>query len=231
MSAPPEFDRYADSYDAALAEGLSVSGEDKNYFARGRVEWLKRCLRELKLEARSAMDYGCGTGTSVPLLLELPSVERVVGVDVSPKSLERARAVHADARAGFHLIEEYEPAATLDLVFCNGTFHHIPPQQRAASVDYVRRSLVAGGLFALWENNPLNPATRYVMSRCPFDADAVTLTAREARRMLRAGGFEIISTSYLFIFPRLLRHLRFIEPHVSRLPLGTQYQVLCRKAG
>ena len=33
----PHFDKYADDYDAALAEGLSVSGEDKDYFARGRV--------------------------------------------------------------------------------------------------------------------------------------------------------------------------------------------------
>jgi hypothetical protein len=31
------FDEYADGYDAALTQGLSVSGEDKHYFARGRI--------------------------------------------------------------------------------------------------------------------------------------------------------------------------------------------------
>ncbi|HEV2705657.1 MAG TPA: methyltransferase domain-containing protein [Pyrinomonadaceae bacterium] len=229
MNTPPEFDRYADSYDAALAEGLSVSGEDKHYFARGRVEWLKRCLRAEGARARTVMDYGCGTGTSVRLLLELPGAEHVCGVDVSPKSLERARETHVNTRASFYLIEDYQPTRAFDLVFSNGTFHHIAPEARAASVDYVRDSLHMGGLFALWENNPLNPATRYVMSRCPFDEDAIMLTAGEARALLRGRGFEIISTSYLFIFPRLLRHLRFIEPHVARLPLGTQYQILCRK--
>jgi len=27
-------------YEAALARGLSVSGEDKDYFAQGRITWL-----------------------------------------------------------------------------------------------------------------------------------------------------------------------------------------------
>ena len=44
MSEPPiqtssEFDAYAAEYDAQLARGISISGEDKNYFARGRVVW------------------------------------------------------------------------------------------------------------------------------------------------------------------------------------------------
>jgi hypothetical protein len=35
--AKTEFDAYAATYDAALAQGISISGEDKNYFARGRI--------------------------------------------------------------------------------------------------------------------------------------------------------------------------------------------------
>ena len=38
------FDRYASSYDEDLARGLSASGEDRAFFARGRIEWLKRRL-------------------------------------------------------------------------------------------------------------------------------------------------------------------------------------------
>src|SRR5262252_4828691 len=46
--AKPGFDAYASKYDAALAEGLSVSGETKDYFAQGRVEHLAGRLRELR---------------------------------------------------------------------------------------------------------------------------------------------------------------------------------------
>ena len=49
------------------------------------------------------------------------------------------------------------------------------------------------------------------------------------RRMLRAGGFEILQTDHLFYFPRLLRTLRPLERHLTKLPLGAQYQVLARR--
>ena len=40
----PEFDEFAEDYDKALEEGIAVSGEHKEYFAQGRVNWLGRCL-------------------------------------------------------------------------------------------------------------------------------------------------------------------------------------------
>ncbi|MEW6208837.1 MAG: class I SAM-dependent methyltransferase [Acidobacteriota bacterium] len=225
----PEFDEYAASYDAALAQGLAVSGEDKNFFARGRVEWLRRCLAKIEARPQMVMDFGCGIGSAAPYLLETLEASEVVGVDVSEKSLAAARHLNRYARARFLSFDEYEPREEIDLAFCNGVFHHIPVEDRAAAVSYVYRSLRGGGLFALWENNPLNPGTRLVMSRIPFDKDAVTLASGEAKRLLREAGFEILRTDFLFIFPRILRGLRLIEPLVSRLPLGAQYQTLCRK--
>ncbi|HKS27251.1 MAG TPA: methyltransferase domain-containing protein [Pyrinomonadaceae bacterium] len=224
-----EFDGYATEYDAALEQGLAVSGEDKHYFARGRAMWLADCLAKLGERPARALDFGCGTGTSAPFLHEIVGAESVTGVDNSAKSLEVARAHHGSDKTQFMLLDEHKPKEQIDLSFCNGVFHHIPPAQRRGAVDYIHRSLRPGGLFSFWENNPWNPGTRYVMSRIPFDRDAITLTPPEARRLLQDGGFEILRTDFLFIFPRMLRALRFIEPHVSRLPLGTQYQVLCRK--
>jgi hypothetical protein len=64
------------------------------------------------------------------------------------------------------------------------------------------------------------------MRRIPFDRDAIPISAREASRLLRDAGFRIAGTDFLFIFPRVLRRLRAIEPLVSGLPLGGQYQVL-----
>jgi SAM-dependent methyltransferase len=225
----PEFDQYAEDYDAALAEGLSLSGEDKGFFARGRVAWLAGMLQRRGEKIRSVMDFGCGTGSSTPYLLDMLGAESLVGVDVSSKSLDVARRNYGGGRAQFVLMNEYRPEGQLDLAFCNGVFHHVPPGERAAAVDYIYRSLRPGGLLAFWENNPWNPGTRYVMSRCPFDEDAITLTPPGARRLLRAGGFDVLRTDFLFIFPKMLRWFRGVEPLVSRLPLGAQYQILCRK--
>ena len=87
----PEFDSFAENYDDALAQGLSVTGEDKEFFACGRINWLARCLHRYGITPASILDYGCGTGASVAGLWKLPGVQRVVGVDVSPRSLAVAR--------------------------------------------------------------------------------------------------------------------------------------------
>ena len=42
----PEFDRYVEDYNTALARGLSASGETREYFAAKRVEWVATCLGE-----------------------------------------------------------------------------------------------------------------------------------------------------------------------------------------
>jgi SAM-dependent methyltransferase len=228
-SLKTNFDKYAANYDVALAEGLSPSGEQKEYFSQGRIQWLADCLRQLQEQPRCVMDFGCGTGSATPLLLDLPGVESILGLDISAKSLEVAKQTYELERVRFLLFKQYQPSGQIDLTYCNGVFHHIPLSERVGAVNYVYRSLRSGGLFAFWENNPWNPGTRYVMSLIPFDHDAICVTPFEARRLLCASGFKILRTDFLFIFPKVLSWLRAIEPLVSRLPLGGQYQVLCRK--
>lgn len=225
----PEFDLYADSYDEALSEGISVSGEDKEYFSEGRVRWLEARLMKMGERPESVMDFGCGTGSASTHLLRLRTIQTVLGVDISPKSLLIAEQAHGSERVRFKLAEDYCPNGEIDLAFCNGVFHHIPEDERIAAAEYVFRSLRPGGLFSFWENNPLNPGTLYVMRRCPFDRDARTLTHFTGRRVLRAAGFEIINTSFQFIFPKPLAPLRRLEPVLAPLPMGAQYQILCRK--
>jgi SAM-dependent methyltransferase len=231
--APPSgaeatFDSYAGSYEQALQRGVGLSGEDSAYFARARVAWVARLLAELAFEARSVLDYGCGTGSTTPLLLDLPGTIKVLGTDLSTELLERARREHASEAIGFAPLAT-PPKEANDLAYCNGVFHHISPDGRGAAIEYLWRSLRAGGLFAFWENNPWNPGTRLVMRRIPFDRDAITLSAPTARKLLTAGGFEILRTDFLFVFPRALSPLRPLESAMAKLPLGAQYLVLARK--
>ncbi len=226
---PAEFDSFADDYDASLAGGLSVSGEDKDFFARGRIEWLTSCLRKARINPRQILDFGCGTGSSFDLLLGLGTEVELLGTDVSARSLAVARKRNPSARVRLSLAADFTERNTVDVAFCNGVFHHIPLADRAGAVASVFRALRPGGLFAFWENNPWNPGTRYVMSRIPFDRDAITLSPPEARRLLRAGGFQVLRLDFLFYFPRALAALRTMEPALRKLPFGAQYQVLCRK--
>lgn len=223
------FDEYASSYDQELGKALSVSGEDKNYFAQGRMAWLAGWLRAQGLPARRILDFGCGTGSATPFIKNCLGPDKILGVDVSAESLDVARQAYGAADTDFGLIESPH-VGSFDVAFCNGVFHHIDPTERQQSLSYVRDSLAAGGVFALFENNPWNPATRYVMSRCAFDKDAITLSPPETRRRMREAGFHILTTRYLFIFPALLKAFRPLEKPLSPFPFGTQYVVVGRKS-
>lgn len=226
---PSDFDAYSSDYDEALARGLSVSGEDKRWFARQRIAFLAGCLRELGVRPASVLDFGCGTGTATPFFVGELGVEQVVGVDSSERSLDVAREQHAASPARFVTARAFDANASFPLAYCNGVFHHVPPAERPRVARRIRDSLMPGGYFSLWENNPWNPGARYVMWRIPFDRDAVMLSARAARRLLEAAGLEIVRTDFLFVFPRALRALRFLEQGLTSAPIGAQYQVLARR--
>ncbi len=223
-----EFDGYAAEYDASLAAGLGLTGEGKGYYARRRIAWLRaQAVRAGVRAIDRVLDFGCGDGDAAPLLAELLGAREVVGVDVSPAMLARARQRNPGAR--FEPIDALPALGAFDVAYCNGVFHHIPIAERRAAAASVHAALRPGGVFGLWENNPWNPGTRIVMKRVSFDRDAMTLTPPETRRLLRSAGFTVLRTDHLFIFPRLLAPLRSIEPLVSRLPIGGQYEVLGRR--
>jgi SAM-dependent methyltransferase len=229
MNDAPLFDSFADSYDEDLNQALALTGEDKDYYSQGRVQWMVRRLKRLDFAPNSILDYGCGIGDTTALLKQAFGAQSAVGVDISERSLQIARTRNENSGCEFRSFSEHPPDQTFDLAYCNGVFHHIPPTSREAAAQYVFRCLRPGGLFAFWENNPWNPGTRYVMSKIPFDRDAVKLSSSTAKRLLRNAGFEVLQTDYRFFFPRSLRALRLSEPWIAGIAFGAQYQVLARK--
>lgn len=230
---PPvsEFDSYAGSYDDALNRGLAMTGEAKEYYATGRVKWLRGRLARLRCIPSNCLDFGCGTGTSAPFLRNHLKIASYSGFDPSAESIAHAVSENTWSAATFTADKHSLEGCAFDLAYCNGVFHHIDLDQRLSAAAIVWQSLKPGGVFALWENNRWNPAVHYVMSRVPFDRDAQMLFPFQARSLLRKAGFSVLSTDYCFVFPRALRRLRTLEPALCKLPLGGQYLVLARKNG
>lgn len=228
-SSAGDFDALATRYDEVLNRGLRVTGETKDYFALARVRWLGRRLRRWGLQPRRILDFGCGTGTAIPLLREEFGPDLIVGADLSTASLHEAARRSGGPGVTFRSLDQLVDAGDFDLVFANGVFHHMPPAERDAALGVISRSLTPGGIFALWENNPVNPGTRWVMRRLPFDRGAVLLMPAESRRRVRDAGLDVVTTDYLFFFPRILKWLRPLEPWLRGLPLGGQYLVVSTK--
>lgn len=223
------FDSFSKNYESELNRGISISGESKEYFSLNRVLTTKKNLHHINQSPKKILDFGCGIGTSCKPLLDTFNAESVVGIDLSSESILLANEYFGNSKITFNLVKDYIPANDKDLVFCSGVFHHIEPEKRTEALSYIRSCMRSGGLLSFWENNPWNPGTRWVMSRIPFDKDAVTLNIFEARTLLKSNGFEILNFNYSFIFPRFLRALRFLEPTFSKFPFGAQYQILAVK--
>ena len=229
MMSEAEFDRFATSYNSDLAKGLAATGEDRDFYARVRIDWTAKCVSDLGLGVRSILDFGCGDGRNAPVLADAFKADRVLGVDVSGAFIAEARKSKFGSKASFLTTDEWTPDGKVDLAYSNGVFHHIRPSERKERLAAIRRALCRDGLFAFWENNPWNPGTRHVMSQCVFDRDASPISPSEARRMLTDAGIEILRFDSLFFFPRHLRILRPAERWLRGVPLGGQYMALCRR--
>jgi SAM-dependent methyltransferase len=222
-----EFDKFAEEYLATHAENLKVSGEDPDYFARYKIEEVRRrWTAEGRAEPSAVLDFGCGIGASLPHLHEAFPQSKVTGLDVSEKSLAIARSRVPDA---IDLVL-HDGGTTLplapgsqDLVFTACVFHHIDQAHHLPLFTALRALLRPGGVLCVFEHNPINPVTRYIVATCPFDENAVLIPARTLKSTLRQAGFSRVRTAYTGFFPGGLKALRPLEPSLKALPIGAQY--------
>jgi trans-aconitate methyltransferase len=224
-----EFDQVSANYEKVLSRGISLSGENSNYFASKRVEHMAKLHSGIHAKSETIMDYGCGTGGSVAYLLDAFSPKNLIAVDVSEKSLDILKARYNTHQVIAKSLLSFKPDSNCDLCFCNGVFHHILPKHRQYAAKIIYDSLQPGGYFYFWENNPWNPATHWVMSRIPFDRNAKKIFPQQAVKLLQKVGFKVKLINYLFIFPKFLCLLRPMEKIFRRFPLGCQYLVLSQK--
>jgi SAM-dependent methyltransferase len=216
-------------YNSMLQRGLSVSGEDRAFFIKGRLTDLRRGLPSGWKPGR-ILDFGCGTGETSAHLAEMFPDARVTGVDASPECVAHAEQRYGSRQIAFCPLEDLSTQHWYDLCYVNGVFHHIAPARRLATARAIHRALGPDGFLALFENNPWNPGTRLVMSRIEFDRDAIPISPPQARSLLREAGFlQTEPMRFLFFFPRALSLLRSTEPRLARIPFGAQYWLLAKK--
>jgi len=108
-------------------------------------------------------------------------------------------------------------------------YHHISPDERAASLTLCRDLILDDGAIFLFEHNPYNPLTRYIFNRCPFDINASMLSLSSSIALAKMCRLSSLRYGYTLFFPKQLSFLRFLEPHLRWLPLGAQYYIEMKK--
>jgi SAM-dependent methyltransferase len=232
-----EFDAHAEGYDGGMGNALkALAGGGADDFVAVKVRWLLRRWPELKSGSElSILDYGCGTATLLRLLWAAGVPGRLTGTDVSAGMLrEAARLWPLGAPAPLFRVREgaetFLPPNAFDLIVISSVLHHVPPEQRPKVYGELHRLLRPGGRLVVFEHNPWNPVTRFVVARTPIDRDAILLSPPEVVAALGAGGWRDIRTANLmFLPPRLGVVATAAECLLAWLPLGGQYAVTASK--
>jgi 2-polyprenyl-3-methyl-5-hydroxy-6-metoxy-1,4-benzoquinol methylase len=218
------FDRFAGRYTSILDRSVGSGGAD--YFATIKASYLAALLPEGR--PAKILDYGCGVGLVSSQLAHAVPDAVLHGFDPSAESIAQVpEQLRARGRFSANLDEldrDY------DLIFVANVMHHIPPPERPGVVGELARRLAPAGRLTVIEHNPLNPATRLVVARCPLDEDAILLPRRETERHLRNAGLQVARHDYITFFPRRLSLLRPLEARLGWLPLGAQYAVVATRA-
>jgi SAM-dependent methyltransferase len=217
-----EFDTVAANYQELVSQSVRITGESSEYFAAYKAEYVARKL--VPRAGSKLLDYGCGVGLLSKKLKHRLGQVRIDGFDVSNDSLAQVgQALRAQGTFSTR-IDELD--RDYDFIVLSNVLHHVKPEERRALVRGLASLLTAGGNIVVFEHNPINPLTRWAVSRCPFDEGVVLLPAPETRGYLRADGFRELYRDYIVFFPRWLAWFRRLEPSLRWCALGAQYAVV-----
>ena len=223
-----EFDQFADEYDRQHRANIAVTGEAPEYFSEYKIRELRLALGD---GVKTILDFGSGTGNSLPFFQKYFPAARVTGVDPSQRSLDIAAARFPGLAQGKVMAGERIPARDdgFDAAFSACVFHHIDHAEHVRWLAELRRVVRPGGTLTIFEHNPYNPLTVRAVNTCPFDVNAKLISARIFAGRYRAAGWTRLKLRYHVFFPRALAFLRAAEPGLAWLPLGGQYSLTATK--
>lgn len=226
-----EFEDTVDEYEPLIEDAIKFSGRGHDYYTRVKAEYLLKLAEIHGISAAQAhfLDIGCGVGVTDAFLVG--QVGKLSGVDMHASIIEKAS--ERNSAAEYYVYDgkvlPFEDGS-IDVTFAICVMHHVPPAQWQAFCAEAYRVLRPGGLFFIFEHNPWNPLTQWVVHQIPFDKDAVLLSSLRSARLLRQSGFELAANRHILLTPWEGGFWKTIDRSVSALPLGAQYYAIGKKS-
>lgn len=214
------FDDFALDYEAALKRNLKLIPGGVDYYYMNRVRVTRRIMQN-RAQPSNILDFGAGVGLTIPHLASAFPSASITACDESRESIAALKKRHPFVRTCE--LDEIPPRH-FDLIFVAGVIHHVPPPERHRVIERFRLALRPGGILMVFELNPLNPVTRFLVRECPFDEDANLVSKRILRMSFtRVPDFELLEEGFMVFMPPALKMISQIEGFLRWCPLGAQY--------
>ncbi len=213
-----------ENYEKMHDRNLKMVGGDSQFFYEYRLLLLRRYHGNLR--PRTILDFGCGRGRLTAMLTQAYPEATVTGLDVSKQSIDIARRRYGPATS---FCTEIARDALYDLIVASGVFHHILPEKQRTELQLLGEHLAPDGLMVLFEHNPFNPLTRWIVRHEPFDFDSYLITPGRMRRLISDAGLRLEGLRFTTFFPSYLKRLLPCDRLLSWCPLGGQYMVNIRR--
>ncbi len=202
--------------------------EERKYFVEPHIPAFAEFNR---WRGKRVLEIGCGIGTDAVNFARAGA--DYTGIELSRVSLDLTRRRFEVFSLAGRLIEgnaeklsSLVAPASFDLVYSFGVIQHTPDPQ--AVMSEVRNVIRPDGEFRLmlyardsWKNAMIEAGLDQpeAQSGCPI---ALTYTAEDAREMLTATGFDVISTAQDHIFPYVVeKYVRYeydLQPWFAAMP-------------
>ena len=213
---------------------VKPTGFAASYFEEHKAKETHRVLsgRPGFPAAPAILDFGCGFGNVDPYLRKYYPDSPICAVDVSGESVRIAKERNGAYNISYAVIDAHGGDFPFDIKFdlvlvCN-VFHHVAREEQLQVFSRIRALLKPGGLLAVHEMNPYNPAIQFVFRKYDINVDPVAnmLHPHHMRSQMAKAGFSASKPCYEIFFPGFLSALLPLEKHMTWLPFGARYYVI-----
>lgn len=228
MKEPTIFDKYSSCY-AATHDKYLPPGIRHDQFRIQKLEWVS------SFPGVSLLDFGCNSGELCFDLLKLKPEMDLFGIDESVEAISIARDLANNSGSNINFafnLNEISIEKKFDIITLFNVLHHVEEAKREALISTLIQLLNPGGKLLIWEHNPLNPVTRYLVKVCPFDAGVVLVKIKWLVPLLKQNKVNCYYLEYVNIVPPRWHKIvmfRWLESLLKRFPFGAQYRVAVTK--
>lgn len=223
-----DFNATKDRYREVIERSIGFAGKGLDYYVKAKADAFKRAVSSHfpHLQNPKLLDVGCGHGLIHPYLVDNFAI---TGTDVAGEVL--TIAAHENPHVSYIIYDGMKLPfhdACFDLTLAICVMHHVPPAHWLNFLGEMKRvAKPRGGVF-IFEHNPFNPFTRYVVSHNELDQGVTLLSSACLRKLMREVGLQAPLTENILFTPFSERFFTRLDTMLSWCPFGAQYFTYAR---